>query len=390
VHGLTSEVMLKHPCAPAFQFLQCINMRMWILETCFSMNSIVTLSPENRLDLMLYPAIPANHERQEEEEFILPGEGEVKDWDNFEAECGKTKYTIKCEDKHQCDYPVELKPWDCGRYECPVCFPRALRRGAVGIREHVWNTLVEMKKAWPGTKWIISSVIISAPESVGQMDYEKQHYYLRKSLKKLGTETVAATYHRWRYRDRVTGEILEAVPWREYEQNPERYERVLGVHWHCFTIGRLVGSDKYHKETGFIYKKMNVDNQGKTVPLKKKDIYAIAYYALSHSALSTTRRRHATHYYGNFWRIQITDKRYSTEPIMCPKGGHQRVRRTEFHSGINDCFGLEEPAVKMIVHRKWRLRGVDYPEDSDLDCGLDFTGIDAPVCEVEYVELDNL
>ena len=74
---------------------------------------------------------------------------------------------------------------------------------------------------------------------------------------------------------------------------------------------------------------------------------------------------------------------------MCPKCENQRVQRTDFHNWIAgvDYYGLEEPAEKMIVHRKWRLRGIDY---GDLDCGLDFTGIEAPTKAIEYVELDDL
>lgn len=331
----------------------------------------------------LYPAIPANHE-QGIEEFILPGEGEIKFWDNANAECGDTKYTIKCEGA--CDYPVDLIPWDCGRYECPVCHPRALNRGAVGIREHVWNTLVEMKKAYPRTKWSISSVIISAPAEISLMSYEKQHYYLRKAIKHLGTEDVAAIYHRWRYRDNVTGEEVEEnqVRWREYELNPDRYKRVLGVHWHCFVIGRMVKSNKFFEDSGWVYKKKRSKHGS---GLRKKDIYRIAYYALSHAALSTSKRRHATHYYGNFWRLHVVDKRLEFVEVICPKCNNQRVRRTDFHDCYTDTFGLEVPAVEVIVHRKWRLRGVDY---GDLDAGLDFTGYHAPVKEVDYVELDDL
>lgn len=337
--------------------------------------------------LALYPAIPANHER-EKEEFILPGEGEVKFWDNANAECGETKFTEKCKDEENCDYPVKLIPWDCGRYECPVCYPRALKRGAVGIREHVWNTLAEMKKAFAGTMWIVSSVIISAPKEINEMDYEKQHYYLRKAIKKLGTQHVAAIYHRWRYRNLVTGAEIEEsdkVAWKEYQAHPERFKRVLGPHWHCFVIGRMVSSSQFFNDTGFVYKKKKSDRG--TYALSKKDIYQIAYYALSHAALSTSVRRHAIHYYGNFWRCHVIDKRLEFQEVMCPKCNTQRVLRTEFHDCYTDTFGLEVPAVKIICHRKWALRGVEY---QDLDCGLDFTGYDAPVKEVELVDLDDL
>jgi hypothetical protein len=149
----------------------------------------------------------------------------------------------------------------------------------------------------------------------------------------------------------------------------------------------MVKSSEYFEKTGFVYKKMKTDRGTWSVGLK--DIYQIAYYALSHAAISTTHRRHAIHYYGAFWRLSEIDRRVDFEPLMCPKCNTQRVQRTEFHcwdSGV-DSFGLEVPAVKMVVHRKWRLRGIDY---GDLDCGLDFTGIDAPVKEVDYVDISDL
>ena len=332
----------------------------------------------------LYPAIPVNHVYEESASFILPSEGEEKEWSHLDAECGKTKYIEKCDDKHHCDYPVDLIPWDCERYECPVCYKTALKQGAVGIREHVWNTLLEMKKAFPQTKWFVSSVIISAPKEINDLDYEKQHLALRNALKQLGTQNVAAIYHRWRYHNKATGEEMESIPWKEYQEHPELYERVLSVHWHCFVIGRMVKSSEYFDKTGWVYKKMKTDSGSWSIGLK--DIYQIAYYALSHHAVSTTRRRHAVHYYGMFWRLTVVSKRYTKEPKMCPKGGHQRVRKTMWHNwdtGV-DSYGLEEPAEKIIMHRKYKLRGIDY---GDLDCGLDFSGVYAPVKEIDYVDL---
>jgi len=350
---------------------------------------IITETLQLSIATSLYPAIPANHERLEEE-FILPKEGEIKihvDEAGNEYECGDTKRVKFCKHEYGCNCPKELMPWDCGRYECPVCADRAFRRGAKNYQEHVWNTLIEMKKAYPRIKWKVSSVVISAPEKIWSMSYEKQHYYLRKAIKHLGTQDVAAIYHRWRYRDRITGELHSEIPWKEYIQHPDRYKRVLGVHWHCCVIGRIHtdGKDSFHAKTGWVAKKLkNKDTNSYTI--RKRDVYNIAHYALQHTALSTTKRRHAIHYYGNFWRLTVTDKHYTTEPELCAKTGKPRYLKTLFHKWVMgvDIYGLEEPAVKMIVHRKYKLRGVDYQDPDD---GLDFTGIDAPVKEVDYVDL---
>lgn len=339
----------------------------------------------------LYPAIPLNDEQREEQEsFISPGDGSQKEWDQVKyqgAECGKTKYTIKCKDEHNCDHPVELIPWTCNRYECPICYPSALKQGAVGIREHVWNTLLEMKQAFAETRWIVSSVIISAPPNLYDLSFDKLHYYFRKSLEYLGTKNVAAIPHLWRYRNNTTGDVTDAVPWKEYRTNPDNYQKIVAPHWHCFVIGKMADSDEFHQNSdGWVYKKMESDTT-ESYRLTRKDVYNVAYYALSHASISTTKRRHAIRYYGMFWRLTVVEKRVDYEEVMCPKCKNQRVSRQDYHEWIMgvDVFGLETPAVKMVIHRKYKLRDLDY---ADLDDGLDFTGIDAPFKEVDYVDLD--
>ncbi len=370
-----------------------------LLETSFPFLVIVVLKSEQlSINSSLYPAIPLNDEqgmtstRSQIEAFLIPGNGKALIWDQVKypgAECGKTKYTIKCDDKHDCDYPVELIPWCCNRYECPICYPAAVKQGAVGIREHVWNTLLEMKKAFHRTKWIVSSVIISAPQEFYDLDFDKLHYYFRGSLKHLGTKNVASIFHMWRYRDKTTGEEMEKVPWNLYKANPGNYQKIVAPHWHCFVIGKMVDSPIYHQKSGgWIYKKMKSDTT-ESYRLTKKDVYNIAYYALTHAAISTTRRRHAIRYYGMFWRLTITEKRVDYEEIICPKCEHQRVQRQEFHDWLCgvDTWGLETPAVKMIVNRTYALRGIEY---GDLDDGLDFQGYYAPIKEVDYVDLSDL
>jgi hypothetical protein len=267
-------------------------------------------------------------------------------------------------------------------------------------RNKVWATLQLVKKAIPNINWSVSSVIISGPKEIYELDYDKQHERLRKALKKLGALGVAAIYHRWRYRDLETKKVHDQIPWREYEKNPDRYKRVLGVHWHCFTIGKMIDSPVWQRETGFVYKKKKSETTN-SYALTQNDIYQISSYALTHHALSMTKRRHATHYYGVFWRSSIAKKWYDTEPDMCPKCDTQRVDRIAFHDPCyKTVFGQEEPAVNRIYHRKWVLRGYPNVEwtdwnsneipDMDLDGGLDFSGIYAPVKEVEWIDIDDL
>jgi hypothetical protein len=343
----------------------------------------------------LYPAIPAKHE-DEREEFLLPCEGEVKDdWKHPEAECGKTKIVRDCGKDSNCDYPKELIPWDCTRLLCPVDGKRALKRAANKSKTHIWATLSELKMLVPWIAWMLSSVIISVPPELWYLEFDDLKRMFRKSLKVLGTENVAAILHLWRFREKATGKEVEpnSVSWKKYEKNPEAFERVLSPHFHCLVLGKMVTSSKYYKDSGgWVYKK-------KGDRLNKKDVYRIVYYALSHASISTTKRRQYVAYYGLFNSLKEIDdeKHIDFEPIMCPKCNKQRVDRTVYHRWVAgvDTFGLEVPAVKMIVHRKFAFREkwqrwVPAVKFRDLDGGLDFSGYDAPVKEVEVVDLDDM
>lgn len=308
----------------------------------------------------LYPAIPAKDEAREEQ-FCLPSGGKVKEWDEVkhpDAECGKTKYTIKCKDETHCDYPVDLVPWDCGRLECPICYGRALKRASNKARDHIWNTLSELKGLVPHIKWSLSSVIISPPQKLWSLGYDELKKHFRRSLKSLGTENVAAIMHLWRFRSKETGEEIEphSIQWKEYKKNPDAFERVKSPHWHCFVIGRMVRSKLYHRKTGYIYKKKQNGNKGYS--LDRKDVFRITYYALSHAAISITKKRQYVSYYGLFNSLHVIEEIPDYYEVICPKCKQPRVRRIEYHlfvAGV-DCYGLEEPFSRKRVHRKWAFR----------------------------------
>lgn len=344
----------------------------------------------------LYPAIPASHDIGRESH-LISGNGDLKEWDYVkypDAECGKTKFAIKCKDEYQCDYPFDLIPWDCTRLLCPVCYKRALTRAANKATDHVWSTLSELKSAIPEIGWRISSVIISVPRELWHLEFDDLKKKFRRSLKHLGTENVAAILHLWRFRNTATGEETESVPWKEYKENPGLYEKVVQPHFHCFVIGKMVKSPKYFQDSGgWVYKK----KRSKHGALNRKDVFRISHYALSHASISTTRKRQYVAYYGLFHSIGVIEKTTTLEPVICPKCNNQRVIRTEFHNWIAgvDYYGLEEPAVKAIVHRKWAFRGkwqrwVGGLKSRDLDCGLDFSGVEAPTKAIDYVEFDDV
>jgi len=355
---------------------------------------VVSESEQLSITEALYPAIPASHQHARES-FLFGGEGNLKEWDPVKypgAECGKTKITEKCDDKHNCDYPRKLIPWDCTRLLCPICSPRAITRASNKATDHIWSTLSELKKAAPHIGWNVSSVIISAPQKFWNLEFDDLKKVFRKSLKHLGTENVAAILHLWRFRNNTTGEESDSIPWKEYRTNPDNYQKILAPHFHCFVIGKMVKSPKYHQDSdGWIYKK----KRNKRGTLTRKDVFQIAHYAFTHASISTTKKRRYVAYYGLFNSIGVIDKRVDYKEIICPKCKNQRVHRQDYHcwsSGV-DTFGLEEPAVKPIVHRKWAFRGdwqrwIPNVVFKDLDQGLDFTGIDAPFKEVEYVGLD--
>jgi len=286
------------------------------------------------LHSLLYPAIPASYVL---EKFILPGEGMQYE------ECGKTKIVIACSNG---DYPVELIPHDCGRPECPVCWPRWAKRTTRRAVEKIMNSL-ELGREYVNPRFSLSSVVVSVPEGI--FDYDSLKKAFRGIQRFLGTNHIAAILHLWRFRD-SEGNELEAVRWRQFEEHPERYTRILSPHFHCIIMGRLANSDKFYESTGWVYKKLGGN-------LSRESVYNVIYYALSHTAISLDRQRKTIDYYGLIRRTKIVEERIEWEPVMCPNCGAQ-LQITYLYDKMalgENVNGLTEPYFRKVITRKWVL-----------------------------------
>lgn len=298
----------------------------------------VTLTEYNQLSLKdsLYPAITAFYIS---ERFILPGEGVEYE------ECGTTKIVISCSNP-MCERPVELKPHDCTRPECPICWPRWAKRGTRKATEKIMHSLM-LGQEHINSSFSLSSVVISAPE--GLTDYDQLKKEFRRVMKYLGTNHIAAVLHLWRFRD-PEGNELESVQWRQFEQHPERYIRILSPHFHCVVMGRLANSDKFYSKTGWVYKKLGGF-------LKHHDVFNIIYYALSHTAISLDRQRKTIEYYGLIRRTRIASESVDWEPVICEICGAQ-LQVTYLYDKIacgENVNGLTEPHFRKVVTRTWEI-----------------------------------
>jgi hypothetical protein len=293
-------------------------------------------NPQSTLASHLYPAITASYIS---ERFVLPSEGEQYE------ECGTTKAVISCSNP-SCEYPVDLKPHDCTRPECPICWPRWAKRATRKGVEKIMNSL-DLARNEINPKFSLSSVVVSVP--AGLFDYDSLKKEFRRIQRYLGTNHIAAILHLWRFRD-SEGNELEAIRWREYEQCPDRYVRVLSPHFHCIIMGRLANSDKFYEKTGWVYKKLGGE-------LSRESVYNVIYYALTHTAISLDRQRKTIDYYGLIRRTRIVEEKVEWEPAMCPNCGAQ-LQITYMYDKIalgENVNGLTEPYFRKVVTRKWEL-----------------------------------
>jgi hypothetical protein len=294
----------------------------------------------------LYPAIPSSYKS---ERLILPGEGEQYE------ECGTTKMVISCSNP-ECEYPVELKPHRCNRPECPVCWPDTLKRATRRAVEKIENALrLGCQCENPHLK--TSSIVVS-PDQDRLWDYDSLHRWLASTWRKLGVVGLSKVFHPWRFYDAESGEELESVRWRQFEEHPGRYVRKWSPHFHCVVIGKPIDSNRFYERTGAVYKKLNVDFKGNHIELQHHDLFNIVYYALSHAAVSLDRQRKMVDHYGLIRRAFIESETKDYEPDMCELCGCQKqvtylYDRIALGENVN---GLTEPHFKVIITRTWALR----------------------------------
>jgi hypothetical protein len=305
-------------------------------------------NPQSTLLSHLYPAIPTNHFW--DSQFALPGEGIAGE------KCGQTKIVRRCSAFPE-EHPVILIPHDCRSPTCPICWPRWCKRATNRATEKIWESL-ELAKKVIDKGFMVSGVVISPPEELKDLSYDDLQEQFRRVSKKLKAAGIAATLHLWRYRN-DTGEILEAVPWREYEAHPTDFVRIRSPHWHCWVMGIMIDSDIFFEKTGWIYKKFRSETT-QSWGLARNDIWNSVYYALSHTAvsISSTLKRHAMRYYGLLWRSRVKEELIDFEPIVCSVCGSP-MEDTQVYDNDSyelNCNGLTTPSVKRIVTRLWEFR----------------------------------
>jgi len=302
-------------------------------------NSLIqqVFTPESTL----YPAIPKSYIS---ERIILPGEGEALD------NCGETKLVIECKNPN-CEYPVELIPHDCKRPECPICSDKLLTRIASNSTEKIMACL-ELSQKHINPNFSLSSVVLSAPDT-NSWDYDSIHKEFRRIQRYLGTNHITKVYHAYRFRDRVTGDLLEAVPWKEYQAHKDRYIKVLSPHFHCVIMGKMTKSDTFYKKTGWVVVKLGGY-------LRESDVFNVLHYALTHAAVSLDRQRKLIDYYGLMRRTKIAYEDIELEQDLCPQCGEQRyVTDYDFYcfydGAVPEETGMTTLHYKRIITRKWEI-----------------------------------
>jgi hypothetical protein len=300
------------------------------------------VSPESRLDLMLYPALRQTYF---EEEWELAAQGEPY------SDCGEVRAKAWCPDELVFKHDLVE---NCNRLECPVCNLTTARKAAKKVTERMWSYR-EILKKHRKRHARLSHVTFSIPVEESYQDYRELRKRLYKAMKKAGVRGAVVIFHPYRFRDAFGNE----VPWKRCSLNPEAESPIpdcvaeWSPHWHAVCTGWLIPSDEFEERTGWIYK-----NHGERYT--RDDVFFTVAYLVSHMGLG--ERVQSITYIGeaSYNRLVIAEERVEYEPVLCPDCEAElelHYVKAKVIDG-NPVLGYVEPWHRKVVRRVYRLKGV--------------------------------
>lgn len=226
----------------------------------------------------LYPAYGTNKSGYDENDnerilLALPGHGASK------FSCGRVRFATKCSndgcEEHQ---HLHLVKDHCGSLTCPVCYEIRCKRDSEAISERING----MKSAYQAENVKIGPIdhveISFAPGTYNEDDLatregQNQFYHdhaklLKKYCHGYGGALIPHL-HRFKHPD---GTSCENKMHCDKPHIPE-----FSPHCHYIGWGYWEKSDKVHRETGAVYKKIS--------PGRSRDVKATAFYLLTHVGL---------------------------------------------------------------------------------------------------------
>lgn len=306
------------------------------VEELSSSSAIVAF--ENRLDLMLYPAL---RDKYFFDMWKLPSQGEPYD------SCGEVRAKAWCPD--ELVYKHDLLD-NCDRAECPICSEVWARKAGKRITERMWNYRRLLKRFVRNTR--LSHVTFSPPESEYR-NYRSMRRRLYQVMKRAGVRGACVIFHAYRFRDAMGNEVA----WKHCSLNPSAKWPVVNAiavyspHWHVISAGWLKPSDEIEDKTGWVYVKHGDLHT-------RDDVFYCASYLVSHMGLNESMQ--SITYIGecSYNRMVVDSEEITLEPVLCPD--------CEAHLELHyiKCIvidghpveGWREPWHRKVVKRRWRLK----------------------------------
>jgi len=233
--------------------------------------------------------------------YLLPSMGESY------ASCGTVRFTVQCEGCADESYRLN----GCTRAECPICSQTWARRAANRVAERMVSAQNQRRRL---KRFKPRHIMLSIPPSLYDLPYNDLLTRGRELMKSI-TKNGGGLYigHPWRFVD-ING---DTVDWKHCSLNLKAESPiiesfgVLGPHLHFIMWGHLEDSAQVFERTGWVYRNLGTLNT-------REDIFACAYYQLSHCGIHATR--HALRWWGfmSYNNFVCVSKSQDLEVQLCP------------------------------------------------------------------------
>ncbi len=335
--------------------------------------------------------------------FMLPGEdpGELK------FDCGQVNGVLWCESCNPSKKEfVGEKKKSCTNRLCPECYTHWLHRQSDSLADRLYQ--FRRAVGYSGRHVMFSA---SPDDRFLPIKELKEKFYELSDLAGIVASVVVT--HVWRFRE-LNG---REVAWKWCSLNPDAQKnidhrntefdagafktpapsvepipcrRFYWPHFHMVAWGWIMDQKDFQKiSNGWIYK--NIDDKGPGRS-NRQDMYRSVRYMLSHAAIRKGNQTYTLRGLLHYTKWDIEKDWTDQEEMLCEVCETPLVL---IHVKSCGRLGLEEPALKLVNMRLFWWKKGRPPEGwrngfkpPDVEDGLDFTGIDAPAIEVEFVELE--
>lgn len=331
--------------------------------------------------------------------YFLPGEDER----SIKPNCGIVYAKLWCSSCHPDKKKfVGEKKHSCTNRLCPECYSHWLHRQSDEVSDRLYQFRREV--GYSGRHVVLSP---SEEDRFKPLKELRQKCY--EYADRIGVIASVVVMHVWRFRS-LDG---QEIPWKFCSLNPSAQSNIDHVnsefekgaikspapvespipcrryyypHFHLIAWGWLEDSKTFAQETGWIYK--NIRDGIRT----RKDFYRTVRYMLSHAGIKKSGMTYVYRGYLHYTKWDLASEWTEEVDELCKVC---KTQLTLIFIKDDGSEGDHEPAVKIISRRLYGWKKGRPPnlwlkfQKPDIEEGLDFTGYDAEVYDVDYVDLDE-